>query len=197
MADLTALAKRFIADCGRHEWQTLKGRDVVAVCNRVIELEAADAERERVKLAVFRQMDLAQKALGVDGLKLDEIAPAVAKLVADLAMANQVSGELCPKCGFAMKFPGEPCRCELEAEVKKLRETVGLAYMTAQSGTQSANEAAKMLRGMMRALGMLSLSQKQKALDAAEEVWPGTRDSVLATMAPEAAQAAEGDSHVG
>ena len=29
------------------------------------------------------------------------------------AMAVQVSGELCEKCGWAMKFPEEPCRCEL------------------------------------------------------------------------------------
>jgi uncharacterized small protein (DUF1192 family) len=29
------------------------------------------------------------------------------------ALAVQVSGELCEKCGWAMKFPEEPCRCEL------------------------------------------------------------------------------------
>lgn len=26
---------------------------------------------------------------------------------------SQVMGELCDACGWAMKFPGEPCRCEL------------------------------------------------------------------------------------
>ena len=36
------------------------------------------------------------------------------------AMAVQVSGELCEKCGWAMKFPGEKCRCELLAEVERL-----------------------------------------------------------------------------
>ena len=35
-------------------------------------------------------------------------------------MAVQVSGELCEKCGWAMKFPEEPCRCELLAEVERL-----------------------------------------------------------------------------
>jgi len=27
---------------------------------------------------------------------------------------NQVSGQLCDKCSWAMKFPEEPCRCELQ-----------------------------------------------------------------------------------
>jgi hypothetical protein len=40
---------------------------------------------------------------------LDEVE----RLKNDLAMARQVSGELCEACGWAMKFPGEPCRCEL------------------------------------------------------------------------------------
>jgi hypothetical protein len=34
----------------------------------------------------------------------------------------QVSGELCDDCGWAMKFPDEPCRCELLAEVEELRK---------------------------------------------------------------------------
>ena len=42
-----------------------------------------------------------------------------------LCMLKQVSGELCDKCGWAMRFPQEPCRCELEAENAKLRK---LAY---------------------------------------------------------------------
>jgi len=39
-----------------------------------------------------------------------------------LCMLKQVSGELCDKCGWAMRFPQEPCRCELEAENTKLRK---------------------------------------------------------------------------
>lgn len=37
------------------------------------------------------------------------------------AMAVQVSGELCEKCGWAMRFPGKKCRCELLAEVERLK----------------------------------------------------------------------------
>jgi hypothetical protein len=44
----------------------------------------------------------------------------VERLTNDLAMARQVSGELCEKCGWAMKFPGEPCRCALLDEVERL-----------------------------------------------------------------------------
>ena len=47
---------------------------------------------------------------------LDEVE----RLKNDLAMARQVSGELCEACGWAMKFPGEPCRCELLAKVERL-----------------------------------------------------------------------------
>jgi hypothetical protein len=48
---------------------------------------------------------------------LDEVE----RLTSDLAMARQVSGELCEACGWAMKFPGEPCRCELVKEAERLR----------------------------------------------------------------------------
>lgn len=34
---------------------------------------------------------------------------------------DQTKGELCEKCGWAMKFPKEPCRCELERENAALR----------------------------------------------------------------------------
>ena len=47
---------------------------------------------------------------------LDEVE----RLENDFAMARQVSGELCEACGWAMKFPGEPCRCELLAQVERL-----------------------------------------------------------------------------
>jgi hypothetical protein len=40
------------------------------------------------------------------------------------ARLRQVSGELCEECGWAMKFPGEPCRCDLERENIKLRAQV-------------------------------------------------------------------------
>jgi hypothetical protein len=47
------------------------------------------------------------------GTDLRALLDEVERLTNDLAMARQVSGELCEACGWAMKFPGEPCRCEL------------------------------------------------------------------------------------
>ena len=41
---------------------------------------------------------------------------------------EQVTGEICDRCGWAMKFPDEPCRCELEKELnyyKALAESEG------------------------------------------------------------------------
>ena len=57
------------------------------------------------------------------------------------AMAVQVSGELCEKCGWAMKFPGEKCRCELLAEVERLTaERAALQVGDTESTTLEANE---------------------------------------------------------
>lgn len=44
----------------------------------------------------------------------------VQRLRLEKAMVEQTSGVLCDLCGWAMKFPDEPCRCEL---VKRLEET--------------------------------------------------------------------------
>lgn len=40
---------------------------------------------------------------------------------------DQTKGELCDKCGWAMKFPDEPCRCELERENAELRYALEIA----------------------------------------------------------------------
>ena len=40
---------------------------------------------------------------------------------ARIAELEQQHGILCDNCGWAMAFPGEPCRCELEAELKELK----------------------------------------------------------------------------
>ena len=37
---------------------------------------------------------------------------------------DQTKGELCDKCGWAMKFPDEPCRCELESENAALKQRI-------------------------------------------------------------------------
>jgi len=85
--------------------------------------EQLDAIRARVERSTmpereeWRYEDLSQIAW--------EDVPALLAEVERLrdahAMAVQVSGELCEKCGWAMKFPDEPCRCELLAEVMRLR----------------------------------------------------------------------------
>ena len=50
---------------------------------------------------------------GIFGTDLRALLDEVERLTNALAMARQVSGELCEACGWAMKFPGEPCRCEM------------------------------------------------------------------------------------
>ena len=54
-----------------------------------------------------------------------------AKLQKQLDAANQTSGMLCPLCGWRMKFPDEPCRCELEKELAKANEALGKLYNVA------------------------------------------------------------------
>lgn len=46
------------------------------------------------------------------------------ELKQSILMLQQVSGILCDKCGWAMKFPEELCRCELEQRVKMLRDAL-------------------------------------------------------------------------
>lgn len=60
------------------------------------------------------EQGLAQRRMTEAQVARDEARAEVERLKQELAMAQQVSGELCDKCGWAMKFPGEPCRCELE-----------------------------------------------------------------------------------
>jgi hypothetical protein len=64
----------------------------------------------------------------------------------DLAMARQVSGELCQACGWAMKFPGEPCRCEL------LRWRDEWASFKARTMEQGASAFARGAEAMRTAL---------------------------------------------
>lgn len=41
-------------------------------------------------------------------------------LVERYALLNQTHGVECPKCGWAMRFPDQPCRCELVEEREDL-----------------------------------------------------------------------------
>jgi hypothetical protein len=44
--------------------------------------------------------------------------------VIELAAVKQTMGELCESCGWSMRFPDQPCRCELERELADLKECV-------------------------------------------------------------------------
>jgi hypothetical protein len=44
------------------------------------------------------------------------------QLERELAAANQIMGELCESCGWAMRFPDQPCRCELERDLAEARD---------------------------------------------------------------------------
>jgi hypothetical protein len=62
------------------------------------------------------------------GTRIEYVASRFARqLERELAAANQIMGELCESCGWAMRLPDQPCRCELErelAEVRKQRDTL-------------------------------------------------------------------------
>lgn len=72
-----------------------------------------------------------------------------------LCMLKQVSGVLCDKCGWAMKFPNddtnteEPCRCELVEENEKLRKVLQLVrrnipdYLPEYDSGDSPSEVVK------------------------------------------------------
>ena len=46
----------------------------------------------------------------------------VDSLKLELRCSEQTKGELCNDCGWSMKFPDEPCRCELVKENEKLKK---------------------------------------------------------------------------
>lgn len=79
---------------------------------------------------------------------VDDLLAEVERLRDAHAMTVQVSGELCEKCGWAMKFPGEKCRCELLAEVERLkgdRSEINTAKLNDAftEGTLAAGEAMR------------------------------------------------------
>jgi len=44
------------------------------------------------------------------------------QLERELAASKQIMGELCDSCGWAMRFPDQPCRCQLERELAEARD---------------------------------------------------------------------------
>jgi cytochrome c556 len=42
----------------------------------------------------------------------------------ELAEAKQIMGELCESCGWAMRLPDQPCRCELERDLAAAKDAL-------------------------------------------------------------------------
>jgi hypothetical protein len=143
---------------------TLDANDAELIANAPTDLRALLDEVERLKawqVAVADGLGYLNSAEGQGGYEVAEPETVIGawseqereveRLKNDLAMARQVSGELCEACGWAMKFPGEPCRCALLDEVERLksdplpaaawvREVERAAY---RRGAQEASERAK------------------------------------------------------
>ena len=56
------------------------------------------------------------------------------QLERELAAANQIMGELCESCGWAMRFPDQPCRCKLERELAEALEELKKANQYIATG---------------------------------------------------------------
>jgi len=66
--------------------------------------------------------------------------------VIELAAVKQTMGELCESCGWAMRFPGQPCRCELERELAGLKESIAsLSHPNCRDLLRERNEAREQL----------------------------------------------------
>jgi hypothetical protein len=50
------------------------------------------------------------------------------QLERELAAAKQIMGELCESCGWAMRLPDQPCRCELERDLAEARDHLEANY---------------------------------------------------------------------
>ena len=51
------------------------------------------------------------------GIRIKQLEEQVEQLKQKLLETEQTKGLLCEKCGWSMKFPDEPCRCELEEKL--------------------------------------------------------------------------------
>jgi hypothetical protein len=83
---------------------------------------------------------------------------------------EQVSGEMCDKCGFAMKFPDEPCRCELESEVARL------TAQAVKEGNIIGNQALEIRRHLK------ALVAKQCEIDALRKGFECIQDEAKYTQ---------------
>ncbi len=70
---------------------------------------------------------------------------------------TQTKGLECDKCGWAMKFPDEPCRCELEDKIKQIEasatrgwEMADSLHLAVKEQRERAEKAEKMLEGVKK-----------------------------------------------
>jgi hypothetical protein len=132
----------------------------------------------RARLDAARQTLQGVVRVEIHGDVLVTLLNEVERLTNDLAMAQQVSGELCQSCGWAMKFPGEPCRCELLAKVERLTaEREILHELTDKASAEQAQKAredafARGAEAMRRAVLRISESRANLPVkDGIEAAW--------------------------
>jgi len=73
------------------------------------ELEEAREQRDRLELWRATAQGLADR---------------VVKQENELAAVKQTMGELCESCGWAMRLPDQPCRCELERDLAAAKDAL-------------------------------------------------------------------------
>ena len=74
-------------------------------------------ENKSLKTALLNERTRAEKL----EKKVQQLEKKFKKIELKLLMAQQVMGIECERCGWAMKFPNRPCRCELEAELREIK----------------------------------------------------------------------------
>lgn len=123
------------------------------------------------------QLDTIREHVSYDDVSIHDVIPLLAeveRLKNDLAMARQVSGELCEACGWAMKFPGEPCRCEL---VKWRDEWEAFKACMTEQGASAFARGAEAMRNHA-----VAIAHKYASLTATHIV-----NELLAAPVPKAA----------
>jgi hypothetical protein len=83
----------------------------------------------RKEINYLRRSVMIQQRMYRDKIKALEDGSEIKRLVEEnkvfkhkILELQQISGILCDNCGWAMKFPDEPCRCELEDKLNKLQK---------------------------------------------------------------------------
>jgi FtsZ-binding cell division protein ZapB len=87
-----------------------------------------------VTISVF-DLDRLERELAEANYQLEKYAAEARQAIdahgaafVELAAVKQTMGELCESCGWAMRFPGQPCRCELERELAAAKDALLKAH---------------------------------------------------------------------